>query len=555
MRPIVNLSLLLSLLVVMTVGLPVESAAQTPPAVSEMLEVRLMNVDFIVTDPSGAIVSGLEGNDFELLEEGKAQKISNFSELPSSSAAGQSGKRIILYFDRMNLSTANRDAAIEASRELLRKHLGPNDRAMIATWSGELETRLTWTGELAAADAALAALAKQPALSPARLSEQRTLEASMDELARDDPLMNVAVGRGSAGAGIEMVMASVRRYAASVRGDVLQQLDALQKTLLSASDTNGRKVLVLFSESMPARPGADMLQRIDGVREKIQGRGSPGGRNLAISEAANYDLGEAFGALARAANAAGVMIYAVNPRTAGTGQRGSGNVEQVEHSERNIEFALDSQASDGLQILARETGGRVFAGVSPASAGGMIAAELGSWYSLGYRAAPAGPAVRRLEIKPRNPKHVVRARSQVFYRSIVDEMSERVVAHQLMSPPLNELGIRLVIQDPQTVHEGKKVQPVRILVPADRLTLVASGAQVTGGFSVFVCSGDGKGKNSGVNMQTHPIQWPKEVLAHTAGRDVTYIVQVPVDSKMPQVSVGVIDHVSQQRGFARTSLK
>ncbi|MFN2443930.1 MAG: VWA domain-containing protein [Thermoanaerobaculia bacterium] len=554
MRPI-NVSLLFSLLVVMTVGLPVESAAQAPPAVSEMLEVRLMNVDFIVTDPSGAIVAGLEGGDFELLEEGKAQKISNFSEFPSGSTAGQSGKRIILYFDRTNLSTANRDAAIEASRELLKKHLGPNDRAMIATWSGKLETPLTWSGEIAATDAALAALAKQPALSPARLSEQRALEASMDELTRDDPLFNVAVGPASAGAGVEMVMASVRRYAASVRGDVLQQLDALQKTLLSASDTDGRKVLLLFSESMPARPGADMLQRTDGVREKIQGRGSPGGRNLAISEAANYDLGEAFGALARSANAAGVMIYAVNPRTAGTGQRGSGNVERVEHTEGNVEFALDSQASDGLQILARETGGRVFAGVSPATASGMIDAELGSWYSLGYRAAPAGPAVRRLEIKPRDPKHVVRARSQVFYRSIVDEMSERVVAHQLMSPTLNELGIRLDIQDPQTVHEGKKVQPVRILVPADRLTLVASGAQVTGGFSVFVCSGDGKGKNSGVNMQTHPIQWPKEVLAHTAGRDVTYIVQVPVDSKMPQVSVGVIDHVSQQRGFARTSLK
>lgn len=553
MRSTGNAPLLSALLLAITVAMPADTAAQAPPAVSEMLEVRLMNVDFIVTDASGALVPGLGDGDFELFEEGKPQKISHFSELPSASA--DVGRRIILYFDRTNLTAANRDAAIEASRDLLREHLGPNDRVTIVSWSGELESRLAWSDDLAAAEAALTALSKSPALSPARLSEQRALEANMNELTRDDPLMNVPVGPGSAGAGVEMVLASVRRYAASVRGDVLAQIDALQKTLLSASDTHGRKVLLIFSESMPARPGADMLLRLDAVREKTQGPGSAGGRNLAISEASNYDLGEAFGALARAANAAGVMIYGVNPRSAGAGQRGSGNVEQIEHTDGNVEFALTSQASDGFQILGRQTGGKVFAEVPPAAAVESIGGELDSWYSLAYRAAPGGPAIRRLEIRPKNSNHLVRARSQVYYRSIVDEMSERVIANQLTPPSLNDLGIRLAIQDPQTVEEGKKLQPVRILVPADRLTLIANGAQVKGGFSVFVSSGDGKGKSSGINMQTHQIDWPKEVLAHTAGRDVTYIVHVPVDAKMPQVSVGVIDHVSQQRGFARASVK
>ena len=553
MRSIVNVPLLSALLLAITVGMPGNAAAQTPPAISEMLEVRLMNVDFIVTDPSGALVSGLGDGDFELLEEGKPQKISHFSELPSASA--QTGRRIILYFDRTNLSAANRDAAIKASRDLLRKNLGPNDRVMIASWSGELESRLSWSSDLAAAEAALDALSQSSALSPARLSEQRAIEANIDGLSGEDPLLNAPVSKGSAGAAVEMVLASVRRYAASVRGDVLAQIDALQKILLSASDTGGRKVLLIFSESMPARPGSDMLLRLDAMREKTQLPGSAGGRNLAIAEASNYDLGEAFGALARAANAAGVMIYGVNPRTAGAGQRGSGNVEQVEHTEGNIEFALASQASDGFQILGRHTGGKVFSGLPSATAVESIERELDSWYSLAYSATPGGPAIRRLEIRPKNSSHLVRARSQVYYRSIVDEMSERVIANQLTPPSLNDLGIRLAVEDPQTVQEGKTVQPVRVLVPADRLTLIANGAQVSGGFSVFVSSGDGKGKSSGINMQTHKIDWPKDVLAHTAGRDVTYIVHVPVDAKMPQVSVGVIDHVSQQRGFARTSVK
>src|SRR5262249_1682411 len=44
------------------------------------VEVRVVNVDVVVTDKAGHRVTGLTKNDFEILEDGKPQTITNFDE-------------------------------------------------------------------------------------------------------------------------------------------------------------------------------------------------------------------------------------------------------------------------------------------------------------------------------------------------------------------------------------------------------------------------------------------------------------------------------------------
>jgi len=52
--------------------------AQTP--YTETVEVRLHNVDVIVTDSSGNHAGGLRSEDFEIFEDGKPQAVTNFAE-------------------------------------------------------------------------------------------------------------------------------------------------------------------------------------------------------------------------------------------------------------------------------------------------------------------------------------------------------------------------------------------------------------------------------------------------------------------------------------------
>src|SRR5437764_15107194 len=49
-----------------------------PPPLVEKIEVSVVNVDVTVTDRRGQPVSGLTRDDFEILEDGKPQPISNF---------------------------------------------------------------------------------------------------------------------------------------------------------------------------------------------------------------------------------------------------------------------------------------------------------------------------------------------------------------------------------------------------------------------------------------------------------------------------------------------
>ena len=64
-----------------------------PPYI-ETLEVRINNIDAVVTDRAGNPVTGLARSDFEVLEEGKPQRIQHFylvTEHPTTASAKGSG--------------------------------------------------------------------------------------------------------------------------------------------------------------------------------------------------------------------------------------------------------------------------------------------------------------------------------------------------------------------------------------------------------------------------------------------------------------------------------
>src|SRR3954447_17585885 len=57
--------------------------------ISETIEVRVTNIDVVVTDKSGKRVTGLTRDDFEVFENGKPQAVTNFyevDELPVTSS-------------------------------------------------------------------------------------------------------------------------------------------------------------------------------------------------------------------------------------------------------------------------------------------------------------------------------------------------------------------------------------------------------------------------------------------------------------------------------------
>src|SRR5574340_771397 len=75
------------LLTTTAVALAMAAAAQEPDLVLR-ISVALVQVDAVVTDARGRLVTALKAEDFEILQDGKPQKIThfNFVELPRPAA-------------------------------------------------------------------------------------------------------------------------------------------------------------------------------------------------------------------------------------------------------------------------------------------------------------------------------------------------------------------------------------------------------------------------------------------------------------------------------------
>ena len=536
------------------------AAAQQSSPFGEVLEVRVTSVDIVVTDRSGDPATGLKPSDFEIYENGKRQDITHFSEYGGQGASAvvlgegaatvevepaPSARRFIFYFDDATLDLRNRHAVYPAVRKFLASNLRAGDQAMVVTWNRELHVRVPWTTDLKAVDGALAAIAAEaPSGSVLRTEKQRTLWL-MSKMADE---MNVP------GSNLkptwEEIESAAHSYAEGYLHDVTRSTNALARLLASLAGAEGRKVLVMATQTLPTIAGAELFEHYESLRAAatLTSGVRRGGRDSRLANFSRFNVQDKVEALARAANAAGVTIYGLNPK--GLDGPVSGKVEQQNHTQVNVEFAESVQALAGINLLAERTGGVAMVGAPADLALARVGRDLDAYYSLGYRAKPGSAAERKIEVRAKRPGLRVRSRKNVYYRSLEREMADRVIANHLQSDPANELGVSLEA-DPVTTNGSRRLLPVRVVIPVDRLTLLPDGkGNMTGGFSVFTCSGDGEGSTSGVNVQSQAIVFTADQAAQMKGRRIGFAIQVPLEKGRHQISVGVVDHVSQGQGFA-----
>ena len=130
------------------------AAQQHLPPHREIMEVTVANVEVIVTDADGNRIRGLTRDDFELLENGRAVRVSNFAEVtenvisiesspaPDALAAPPSEieppraapvRRVVVFVDLTTVGGIRRRNAIKSISEFL-DQLAPEDERMIVSW-------------------------------------------------------------------------------------------------------------------------------------------------------------------------------------------------------------------------------------------------------------------------------------------------------------------------------------------------------------------------------------------------------------------------------------
>lgn len=544
--------------------LSAQSRRQEPelPRLVENIDVRIINVDVVVTDRKGNPITGLTKNDFEIYENGAPKVITNFYEVegnraktataelapapaaptPAPAAAlnpeleEKMRRRVIFYVDNLSLAPFNRNRVFKQMKDFAREVMRPGDEAMIATFNRSMKVRVPFTRDAALIATTLDILAGESAMGNTNRSERKQAEDRIND-ART----------------YEEAISTARSYASSVEHDLRQSVASINALMSTLAGVEGKKVLVLTSEGFPMQPGREMFYYIDEVAKDKQQ--TWGGRGSSLLEGMMFNSSQLIESIAKTANANGITLYAIH--AAGLTSGNEMSAENARATPYNVSFAATTNSTESMQLMADMTGGLASVGTSNfADIFGKIQRDLGAYYSLGYRASSERVDRQRyLQVRVKNKSYVVRNRQTFVEKSMFAEMSDRVIANLLYRVKSNDLNILVKMGTPRPTGDGYFQVPVDIQIPMESLTLMPQGeGSYAGGFDVFVAVADKNSDMSDVARKQHQLHLTAEDYGRIKGKYYTYTVELLMEKGLNKVSVGVVDQISNVAGFAREQI-
>ncbi len=410
--------------------------AQTEqPPVTFKVEINLVEVDAFVTDAQGNPVAGLTAADFEVLEDGKPQKISSFAlvnipiergDRPLFASApiepdvqtnrAVDGRIYLIVLDDLHTDFSRTPRVKAALRQFIERNFGVNDVAAIVYTSGRAAASQDFTSSprllLASVDKFLGRKNRSSTLE--RIDEyNRRAGSGLDNSRITDPL---DMERGFQA---RSAMTTIRKLAQFV-GDV----HGRRKAMIFVSEGIDYNVLDVFNNS-----SASAI--LDETREAIA-----------------------------AATRANMSIYSVDPR----GLAGLGD-ELIEvgsvPTDTSLGLGMPSiqeelrLSQDSLRVIADETGG--FAALNRndfAAAFERIARENSTYYMIAY--SPANDRrdgrYRKLEVRVKRPGlRVATRKGYIAPRGRAPEVKPasddpiRAAAAEVMASPLPVTGLRMSV--------------------------------------------------------------------------------------------------------------
>ena len=547
---------ILALITLAATTLAAQQSNQQPaaeiPKLSESIDVKVINVDVVVTDRKGNPITGLTKDDFELFENGQPKLLSNFYEVQGKKAtnisiipAGEEKpvatvpaeeitenlrRRIIFYVDNLSLQPFNRNRVFKDMKEFAKNVMRPGDEAMVATFNRSMKIRVNFTRDPVQVQQTLDTIAGESALGVSNKSEKRDVEKRI----QDADNYNEAVS-------------AARQYGQSVEHDLRTSVESLKALMTTLAGVEGKKILVLTTEGFQIQPGREMFYLVDEIsREK----GWPAGGTML--EGMTFNSASTIQMLAQTANANGITLYTLH-----AGGLGAANEGNLAERDRPIPFAVVqagvSNSTESLQVLAEMTGGLASINTNNfAGAFKNILRDLDSYYSLGYRAGTERvDRQRAIDVRVKGKRgYLVRSRQSFVEKSTYAEMSDRVIANLLYRSKANDLNVRVKINTPVPADDLFRV-PVEIQIPMESLTLLPQGESHLGGFTIYVAVANKDGDMSDVAQKQQQIRVPSADMAKLKGKYYTYVLDLLMERGVNRVSIGVVDDVSNVTGFDR----
>ncbi|MDH3403213.1 MAG: VWA domain-containing protein [Acidobacteriota bacterium] len=438
-----------------------------PGAFSEEVEVRVVNVEVVVTDRDGVPVRGLGVADFTLEVDGVETPIDYFSEirggqvlagggegrldLPSVPALvpGESvGTSYLVFVDDYFTFEDQRNRALDGIAADLGL-LGPRDRMAIVAFDGRRAAMLSsWSGSAVELERALGEAKGRPAQGLQRLSELRQYE-------RD-----AVVRPSTSGAGFELDP-DTKAYVLRLADQVDRMIDGAAATLRGFAKPPGRKVMLLVGGGWP-------YSLLDFVGADLRAR----------SELGIVDGDRLYRQLSDTANQLGYTLYAAD--VSGNGARWEedpGAASRFEPGSATLALARRSERQYSSRYLARQTGGRALLLGDAERPFANAVADTRSYYWLGF-SPDRGWDDRRhdLRVRTRDGELEVRSRRDFLDSSRSAEVTMSVESALIFGGLPEEAEMTVELGEWRKAGFRKMELPLTVSLPVDLLTFVPSGS-------------------------------------------------------------------------------
>jgi VWFA-related protein len=529
---------------------PPTSQVQKPEEDVVRITTNLVQVDAVVTDKDGKVVTDLKPEEVRILEDGRAQKITNFSynlseTPPPSTRSGQPAavdkdappvplsrlkpeeirRTIAIVVDDLGLSFVSTNHVRQALKKFVDSQMQPGDLVAIIRTSGGMGALQQFTSDKRQLYAAVERVKWN--------ANGRSGIAAFAPLEPPTP--------GTRGAEVDAANEELDQF----REDVFAvgTLGAISYVVKGLKDLPGRKSILLVSDGF----------RIFNLEDSSR----------------NYQALEKLRRLVDEAGRASVVIYTMNATglqylgLTAADNPGSGDAQQMLTSRRNAAF----ETQEGLEYLARETGGIAIKNNNDLSNGiRRVLEDQKGFYLIGYRpdSSTFDPRTGRrtfhkLSLKVTRPgKFNVRMRNGFYGVSDTErrESVQRTLPQQLLgalTSPFGATGVHLQLTS-LFANDAKAGSIMRSMlhIEARDLTFTTepNGWHKTV-FDVLAMTFGDNGVPVDESARTYTLQLPDAVYQRAVRDGLVYYVTVPI--KKPgayQLRVSLRDSSTERIGSA-----
>lgn len=438
-----------ALTVLVAGALPMAAQEELGPQVfGEVIDVRVVNVETVVTDEKGELARGLKAEDFRLLVDGKEVPVEYFSEIAEGAAAAAGGAEgavysqvgkgeeversyLVLIDDSFSVASTRDELLTRLARDL--QAMKPGDQMAVLSFDGgEIDVLCPWSADRATVATALSGAKKRPAHGHQFLAQHRSMEGD------NETAIEGAVNAGLEGGEIAELVATLNsRVSPEVRGRLGKTAQAAAAALRGFEAPAGRKVLMFLTAGW------------------------------AMSEAPHL-----YGPMIDDANRLGYTVYPVDAASS------------------------DARGMKVLDAIATRTGGKV-ASTAKMDVLRQVAADTSSYYWLGFSPAwKADESRHKVEVEVRRTG--LRTRSRAGFSDLSRQAEAKMKAESALLFGAPEEEKKLIVQLGVPKKSGRRQieVPVTVGVPVSSLALTPEGDGYIAEAPLAVAAVDAKGGRS-----------------------------------------------------------